>query len=682
MQDALAHHQAGRTDDALKIYAQVLAVQPQHAHALHFMGLALQQNGDVRRGIELMARSVRLAPREFAFHSNLGNAYLGLGELEAAVACFERALKIRSDIAELHHNLAMTRSRRGELDAAIASFREALRLREAYPEAHNGLGVALLSKSRLNEAQASFVRAIEISPSYAAAHSNLGTVLLSLGKSAEAIGPLQQSIAISPNNPDAYNNLANAHRDRFEYDEALAAYRQALMLDPKHARIRNNYATALHQLGLIRQAVVEFTQAIADDPLFAPSEANLALCLLSDPLATNESLMHIHQSIGRRLEEQVDVIAPRARPLDGRKLRVGYVSGDLRKHSVAYFIEAVLRHHDRSAFEIVAYYSHPTKDDVSLRLGKYVNVWNDVAGLTDAELAQKIANDQIDVLVDLSGHTTASRLGAFARKPAPVQMTWIGYPSTTGLSTVDYRIVDAITDPEGSEVNCTEQLVRLAKTFLCFTPPEDAPPVALRTSKSGITFGCFNALHKISEPTLDLWIEILTRLPESNLMVKSHAFSATEARQRITNRFSHAGIHESRLLLAPWIQSTYDHFSAYSRVDVALDTSPYNGTTTTCEAMWMGVPVVTLAGDRHAARVGASLLHAVGLREWIAHSPGQYVEIAVELASDPLRLSQTRLQLRDAVASCDLSDGATFTRGLENAYHAVFLKAVTTNDLF
>ena len=353
-----------------------------------------------------------------------------------------------------------------------------------------------------------------------------------------------------------------------------------------------------------------------------------------------------------------------------RRLRIGYVSADFRRHSVSYFLTSVLGAHDRSAVEVFCYSNSAINDDVTARLRASAGHWRSVVGVSDDDAAAMIQHDGVDILVDLSGHTAKNRLTLFARKPAPVQVNWMGYPNTTGLAAMDYRLVDPITDPQGvSDGWASEALVRLEGGFLCYEPPGDAPPVTAPPSlaSGAITFGSFNNPTKLSDQTVETWASVLGRVAGSRLLLKGKPFGDEGARSLLQARFAAHGIDPERLILKSLIGSVGSHLETYGQVDIALDPFPYNGTTTTCEALWMGVPVVSLIGERHAGRVGASLLARAGSEELIAGHQGRYVEIAAGLAADPARLADLRKTLRARLPASSLCDAAGFTASLEAA---------------
>ena len=375
---------------------------------------------------------------------------------------------------------------------------------------------------------------------------------------------------------------------------------------------------------------------------------------------------------------------PQARPEDLRnlraseRLRVGYVSADFRRHSCAYFLEALLAHHDHGRFEIFAYADDRRSDDITERLKPMVDHWRSLIGMPDKAVAELVRNDRIHLLVDLAGHTAGNRLSAFAEKPAPIQVSWLGYPATTGLSAIDYRLSDDICDPPGAtERFHTETLWRLPGGFLCYTAPREAPAVSPSPCSTGqpVTFGSFNNLAKVNQAVLEAWAELVSAVPGSRLLLKSKALRAPSVSERVAEVFTRRGIARERIILEGWAEALAAHLAMYGKIDIALDTFPYNGTTTTFEAMWMGVPVISLAGDRHSARVGASILTRCGLEDFIAKSLDDYLAKAIALARDPQALGELRRALRPRLANSPLCDGKAFAQQIEDAYRAFVARA-------
>jgi predicted O-linked N-acetylglucosamine transferase (SPINDLY family) len=465
-----------------------------------------------------------------------------------------------------------------------------------------------------------------------------GDRLLEAGQPAAALDAYERALAAKPDSGAAELGRAAALFDLWRVDEGVAAYARAHVLQPASPAAHSAWLFHLHY----------------------PADAEAG------------ALAAAHRTYGARFPAPA---APaRTDPAPERRLRIGYLSPNFSRHSVGYFVAPVLEHHDRAAFESTCYYLHPRSDDATARMRGFAGRWRDTAGWDDDRLERAIRDDGIDVLVDLAGHTKLNRLPVMARKPAPVQVTWLGYPDTTGLTAIGYRITDAIADPPGAaDGRHTEKLVRLPGPMLCYRPPEDAPPVAAPAARDGgVVFGSFNNTDKLSTAAVALWSRVLAAVPGSRLLLKSARAGVPEAVERMHTAFAAHGIAAARIRLAPWRERRADHLAAYADVDVALDTFPYNGTTTTCEALWMGTPVVTLAGAMHMARVGASLLTHAGLPELVAADEAGFVAAAVALAHDGARRDALRKSLRDRLGASPLMDARAHTKNLEAAYRELW----------
>jgi predicted O-linked N-acetylglucosamine transferase (SPINDLY family) len=578
-----------------------------------------------------------------AQYNHSGKVFCDRGEVRDGMACFEQAIAIDDTFPDAYNNLGNALSVLGQMEDAIARYRRALALQPGNATVHNNLGNTLARTGQTEEAVAHYRRALALRPDSAQIHNNLGNALATFGRSREAIGHYERALAIQPGNAEAHGNLANALAACGRADEAFARFERALALTP------NNDATYSNLL-LVMNACARFDAEI----VFAA-----------------------HRRYAERFEAPLMTSWPKHandRTPD-RPLRIGYVSADLRLHSVAWFIEPVLANHGRERFDVYAYHGHEVEDEVSRRLHSHVTQWRRLVGLSDEEVARGIQEDRIDVLVDLSGHTAMNRLLVFARKPAPVQVTWLGYPNTTGLAAMDYRLTDRFADPEGmTERYHTETLWRLPESFSCYRPPESAPEVGALpyTESNVITFGSFNNRSKVGPEVVALWARVLHAVPGSRLMLKGKGYDDGSVQQALRDAFRAHGIGAERLRLHGGNDSHTEHLQRYHEIDIALDPFPYNGTTTTCDALWMGVPVVTLAGTTHVMRVGVSLLNHMGLTEWIAGSTEEYVEIAARCAADFQRLAALRRQLRARMTSSPLTDAQAFTRHLESAYRSMW----------
>ncbi len=570
----------------------------------------------------------------------LGNALAAQGRIDQAVAHYERVLALKPDNVAAHNNLGLMLMAQGKMDQAVAHYERALALNPDDAPTHYNLGLARAAQGKVDQEIAHYQRAVALQPNFAAAHNNLGFTLTAYGK----------------------------------MDQAVAHYERALALKPDYALAHNNLGLTLTAQGKIDQALTHYERALALKPDYAEAHSNLLLTLNyasdKDPVA----MYTAHLGFAKRWEASLatSVSAPaKDRSLE-RRLRIGYVSSDFRQHSIVRFIEPVLAHHDRDRFEVFCYFNNYfQEDEVTVRLKSHADHWRSINGLSDELTAQQIRADQIDILIDLNGHTAKNRLLVFTLRPAPVQVTWLGYPNTTGLSAMNYRITDQFADPVGmTEHLHSEKLIRLPDCFSCYQPYMDAPEVSglPARAKGYVTFGSFNSLAKITPAVMAVWAQILQAVPGSRLTLKYSGLGEKGTQQTVREVFGTWGIAPERLELLGRDRSTKAHLERYGSVDIGLDPFPYNGATTTCEALWMGVPVVTLAGKTHAGRVGASQISNLGLTEFMCHTPEEYVTTAARLANDLERLSTLREELRSRMAASPLTDTQRFTKNLEQAY--------------
>jgi protein O-GlcNAc transferase len=574
--------------------------------------------------------------------------------------------------AEGHFNLGTALAEQGKLDEAIAAYRRAIGIKPGYVEAYSNLGTVLAGQGKFDEAVTVYRRAIGIKPDYAEAYYNLGTALAGQGKLDEAIATYRRAIGIKPDYAEAYYALGAASAGQGKLDEAIAAYRRAIGIKPDYAEVHHGLGNALTGQGKLDGAIAAYRQATGIKPGFSRAFSGLLFGLNYDDKSTNEDLFAAHREWDERYGQRVPRFTAYTNDRDpARRLRIGYSSPDFHQHSVAYFVEPLLREHDRQKVEVFCYAEVTRPDLVTTRLQGLADHWLVTVGLSDQRLAERIRTDGIDILVDVAGHTADNRLLVFARKPAPVQVTWLGYPNTTGLKAIDYRLVDAVTDPIGqADAWASETLVRLKGGFLCYSGSRDGPePTSAPCLTTGtVTFGSFNNPTKVSTATFDAWAKLLSRLPQARLILKGKSFADAATRALFFARLGERGVVADRVELVPWRPGIAEHLALYHRVDIALDPFPYNGTTTTCEALWMGVPVITLRGHRHSGRVGASLLTQIGLTDLIANSTEEYVEIAVALAGNPGRLDELRRVLRPRVATSPLCDEGAFAAKMEAAF--------------
>jgi predicted O-linked N-acetylglucosamine transferase (SPINDLY family) len=635
------------------------------------------QAGDLRRAERLFKEIIKAGPKNFEAHYYLANILQDLGRDEEAVQSYQRAMEINPDFPGTYYNMGSILMEKGDNDEALSCFEKALELDPACADIYNSIGVIYQSKGKLDDAIAYYQRALDADPKSAMAYYNLGNVLFRMESFDEAITCYQKALQLDPNYAKAYCNLGLTLQEKGEFDEAIERYQTALRLNPKLSDAPNNLGRVFQAKGRLDSAEVYYRRAIElrpDDPV---PYHNLIFLMLYDSRYDAGAIFLEHKEFARRFEGPLlSGIGPYANSKSvDRRLKIGYVSPDFRRHSVAYFVEPVLAAHSREHFEVFCYSSVFREDEVTDRIMGRADHWRNIAGMSDRKTAENVRLDGIDILVDLAGHTSNNRLLLFARKPAPVQLSWIGYPATTGLSSMDYKIVDKYTDPPGmTEQFYTEELIRMPDSFLCYLPDSDGPVVgALPALESGhVTFGSFNNFAKVSPDVIRLWSSILQNITGSRILIKAKSLSDRSTREYVTDMFAKNNIGINRFELMPHESSYNEHLNLYKRIDIGLDTFPYNGTTTTCEALWMGVPVITLAGNTHASRVGVSLLTTIGLSGLVAGSQDEYMDTAVRLASDLNKLHLLRQGLRDMMTQSPMTNAGRFTDNLESCYKRIW----------
>lgn len=709
----LALHDQGQLAEAAQCYERVLRMAPRSLPALINLGSVYQDQGKYAEAALQYRTALEIDPNCAEAHFNMGllhhkrtryqesrhhlelatklqpdnaEAWLGLGKAQGklredtlALEGLEHALALRPDHAETNYELALALElldRDGDakrhLQQVVISSRATLTAHPDNVDVLCLLGNALCALGEREQAEACLTRAIEINPRHGKALFDQGCLLYLEWRYRDARLLFDRAIEAQPYYPQAYYYQGVVKLLMGELEAARECLLTALRQYPGYAEAEFTLGAVYLGMGRVEESLAHTRRVMA----IMPKDRNVHSALLFKLNYIErpaEQVFREHVDFGRRHAGRFRNEA-RSWTNDcraNRPLRIGYLSADFRTHSVASFIEPILAAHDRSGFEVFAYADVALGDAVTSRLQAYPEHWRDTHRLSDQQVFDLIREDAIDILIDLAGHTDKNRMQVFARKPAPVQLTYLGYPNTTGLEEVDYRITDNWADPVGlTDAFYAERLIRLPHGFLCYRPDENSPQVkdfpALTTGH--VTFGSFNNLAKVTDAMIALWCRILGAVPGSRFVFKSKAFAEPTVRARIEEAFSEQGVELSRVDLLAWVPSTEGHLGVYSSIDIALDTFPYHGTTTTFEALWMGVPVVTLAGEVHAARVGVSILSRMGLPELIAQAPDDYVRIAVELAGDWPRLQELRQTMRLRMEEKGLMDAKIITRELESAY--------------
>jgi len=703
----------GQIDEALNCYQKAIQLNPNNSDAYANLGIIYKVKGQLDKAISTFEKAIQLNPNLFTAYYSLGLTYHEKGLLDNAIDYYLRALQMNNNLPDLCYQLGLAFQEKEQFNFAIDYYQKAIQLNPNHYAAYNNLGIILKEHGSIKEAITSYNKAMQINPNVAFIHNNLGDAFYQKGNIEDAIDSYERALQIDPTLTSAYNNLGNAFAKRGEFDKAIIYYEKATLSSRNAFEAYNNLGIALYHKGQLHEAISHFERALSINQNYSNAYTSLAMALKDKALydEAEKHLRHALQLNPNSSDTYSNLLFymnynPRytsrdifiehlhfqelfAQPLYSkqlphsndrsisRRLKIGYVSPDFRKHSVAYFIESVLREHNREGFEVFCYSDVVNRDSVTQRIQECSDQWHIIVGISDDVVTELIHKDQIDILIDLTGHTGSNRMLLFARRPAPIQITWVGYPATTGLSTIDYKIIDRYTDPPGvTEQEYTEELLRLSESFLCYLPDPDSPTVSIlpRLTSGHITFGSLNNVAKISTEIVTLWAQILKKVPHSRLILKSKNFSDTRACDYLIDMFIRKGIVAESIELLLAEPSTRGHLNVYNRIDIGLDTFPYHGTTTTCEAMWMGVPIITLRGNTYASRVGGSLLSNIGLSELIATTGNDYIEIAVHLANDLGRLQLLRERLRYMMKSSPLCDAKKFTANLEMCYRQMWEK--------
>ncbi len=635
---AAALESVGRLPEAIEEYRTAVMIDPEFHEAMNDLGNALRKDHQYDEAIEVLQSAVALAPNNPVIQYNLGGALFSRGRYDEAAQEFNRSLAQKADVAPAHASLASAYIMTNQWDPARTACEDALKLDPKNPEAHFVNARLMMHDRKLNDALMEFRLASQLDPKMVPAFTWMGVVLKELG----------------------------------QLDASLDAHRKAIDLLPTAGALHANYANALVACGDLENAISEYDQAIALDPISAASYAgNRLWTMYYSSLYSPEFLGEEH----RRWNEMY-VLPQNFEPMffsnmreRERPLRIGYLSGDFCTHVAARFMLPLLQRHNRSEFEVYAYSNTESPDTVTAQIRNLVHAWRDIAGINDDAAASLILGDKIDILVDLSGHMAGNRIFVMARKPAPVQVFWLAYPGTTGLSTVDYRLTDPYLDPPESDTSWyTETSIRLPHSFWCYDPyTEDRPIGPLPALTNGyITFACLNRATKVSDDALRIWAELLNKLPNSKLILM-------DGGALFEDRVFRMGLDSQRVEFIGRLARP-DYLDLHNRVDISLDPFPCGGHTSTFEDLWMGTPVVTLAGNMSFTRASVSILSNLGMPNLIASTPEQYLEIALQLASDLPRLKTLRETLRDRLMSSPLTDAREWTRGLEAAYRKMWIR--------
>jgi protein O-GlcNAc transferase len=660
---------SGKTQEAVDSYRAAARLRPEDGDAYLGVATLLSQMG---RGDEAAAeyeKSLKIQPRRRDVWIGLAQLQVRKEDLEGARLIYERAMAQLPESAEILTNYGSVLLKLEDREGAIAAYRKASANLQSAVILMN-LGGALAKAGQRGEAIEQFRKVVAMEPNSAVARGHLGGLLLEEGKREEALEQLQKAIEIQPVDADLRATLGRILSTLDRGDEAVEACRKAVALAPGSANIHHGLGLALRDLGKFDEAMAAFSRAQELDPKDPYIGSSLILTSLYHPGMDADSIRRLESDWDERYAQALrSAIVPHVNDRDAdRRLRIGYVSADFSAHVVGRNVLPLIREHDRSQFEVFCYSNHAGPGVMTEKFKSYAEHWIEIGEMSDAAAARRIREDRIDVLIDLALHTVNHRLLVFARKPAPVQMTFAGYPGGTGLKTIDYRISDPYLDPgEGEEKSGSERVLRLADSFWCFDA--EAMEVAhgyevneLPALGAGyVTFGCLNVPFKMNEQVLELWAKVLGRVPNSRLLMLA---LQGEIRERILKKFAAWGIEASRIEFAGR-RARAEYLRLFGRIDLGLDTFPYNSHSTGLESLWMGVPIVTLIGKTTVGRAGFSQLSNLGMREFVAATEEEFVEIAVKAAGDLPRLAEVRRNLRGRMAASPLCDAKRFARNVE-----------------
>ena len=689
---AAAHRAAGRTEKARSNLQRALEADPGHAGAHFEMGVLTSRTGAPGPAVPHFVAALRAEPDYPGYWLALAGTLLTLSRFAEAGALMERFRKqglpdettrpVFKAFLDQAFALGQERYGAGDLAAAETLAELVIGLDETHANATHLGGAVAAGRGRYQQAFDLFSIAIYREPDNAGYFSSLGALLVTMGDYAGAISALEKAIDLDPARALAHSNLSGVYQRVGQHGGAVMHARQAILLDPGLAGAHNNLGCSLKSLGRLADAIASFDRVLELDPGHVTAHSNRLFAKLYAEGIPPADYAADARRFGERFAEPLRRRRPFANDRDPeRRLRLGIVSGDLCTHAVARFIEPFLQHLDRTQFEARAYMTHAGEDAVSARLRALFEGWHNIAALDDDAAADLIEAEAIDVLVDLSGHSAGHRLLIFARKPAPVQVTWIGHPATTGLRAIDYRLTDFGHDAPGlSDTLHTEALWRLPGVSATYQPPDGLPAVSARppSEENGfVTFGVMNRLEKIGDRALEAWADILRALPDARLFMVVADVERPEIRAQVEARLSRAGLPLDRVDLHPRVAAGY--FELYLGLDIALDSFPYNGGTTSCDTFAMGVPLIALAGTHAAARTGFAALRAVGLEELAAETPEDYTARAIALARDPDRLRAIRAGLRERVFASPLMDHARFAADVSEAFRAMWRRWVDAN---
>jgi len=659
---------------ALEAFQEALRIRKDYAEGFSQYALALQKFERGKDAISQIRKACALEPDSVEFQTNLAMLLEQNVRYVDALAAYGKAARMNPNVGFVWFRQGRLLNGLKRYAESIPALEKAISLPGQLGDYHYEYGLALHMTKRFQEAIVHYEKALSMGFETAALHCNRGVIYKDLRKGGDSIMAFHKAVTMDPSNVSYLNNLGAAALELGLNSEALECFEQAVEKNPKLPTARNNIGNLLKDRARGMDALPQYRKSMELNPDDRDAPSNYLLCHMYIPDMDPKVVFEEHRKWGVSTTKKFPPAFKFKPRVAGAKIRVGFLSADLCHHPVAHFIEPIFRGYDREHFEVVAYGDQRKSDEFSARFAKQVDLWRETSSYDDRALAKLIHEDRVDILFELAGHTAYHRLGVFALKPAPVQVSYLGYPGTTGLPTIDYRLTDSFADPRGTTEHLhTEKLIRVPECAWCFEPDASAPEVQpLPALQNGyVTFGCFNNMAKLNPALFETWADILLRVPGSHLRLKARTLTDDGVRKELMSYFTARGIEEDRLDFFGHTRKIVEHLSHYHSVDIALDSFPYHGTTTTCEAMWMGCPVITRAGKTHVSRVGVSLLNAVGLQEFIAETREEYIEKAVALAAQTERLQELRSAMRGRLLPSVLMDEKRFVHGFETALREI-----------
>lgn len=669
---ANALSRAGQSSDAQQAFKQAIEIQPNFFPAALNLANLVRDQAKPKEATELYRKAIALNPQHPRPRINLARLLRTQKQYEDAQTLLHQSLQVVPDSIELLYEQAILGYEAGNSDIACDAAQRLLNLEPKYGNAYTLIGLIEYERGNVDSAVRWWNKLIRLEPKNPEPHINLGTLRQKEKQHEQAVGHFRAAVRCAPDDLGANLKLGLILSTTGHVTEAMQIGQRLLKQHPDRPEGYSLLANGLHEQGRCEEARAAFDKALATNADDTTLIGNALFSSLYSDTLSDQDVLDIHRKLSQRLHQiatrhhQPAPIKARVRNADSR-IRVGYLSPDLLMHPVGYFIEPILSHHNRTDFEVICYSDNGSVDQLTKRLTSLDLKWHECSTWSDLRLEEQIRSDELDILIDLSGHTAKNRSMVLARKPAPVLATYLGYPGKTERPANDWLIADHHLCPVDQPIDTHEKIARLPGCFLCYQPQQDTPDVASPPfEKNGyITFGSFNHLAKLTDSTVRLWSRILDAVPYSRLVLKALPL-ADEATRRLTRqRFADCGIDPQRVDPLPPTVPLSAFLAQYSRIDIGLDTVPYNGGTTTCDALWMGVPVLTLPGGRFSSRMGYSVLKTVGLEEYIAINENDYVRIASETAGNTARLRDLRTSLRDRLSQSPLCDAAAFSRGMD-----------------